>query len=140
MDWFNLKDIYTDKEMRDTYSSYRSRVAGAQARHVRHLDIPREAGAGAGRPARVTLITREGVDALYAPAAAPAKLKPYVCPMRLTDKARQHIAVTDKYTLGLRFSTEGLEKRARILDTDQFIAVLVKIGNVDLIEPDFINL
>jgi hypothetical protein len=129
--WFNLQDIHRDKHMRDVYSSYRGRIARSHAKYARHLDIM---GGATGRPARVTLITAEGVEALYDPIETLPKLKPYAVPMRLTDKARAYILEAGT------FSTGGLEKSARVMDREQFIEFLVTIGNEDLIEPDFVDL
>jgi hypothetical protein len=129
--WYNVQDVHRDKMMKDTLSSYRGRIARSHAMHARHIDIPQPL---CGRPTRVTLLTWEGVTALYDPAETLPKLTPYAVPMRLTDKARRHIIEAGLFTTG------GLEKPARVLDREQFIAFLVSVGNEDLIEPDFINL
>jgi hypothetical protein len=130
-EWFDLADIHRDKNMTDVYSSYRGRIARTHPQYVRHFDVPTQES---GRPRRVTLLTAAGVRALYAIDEAPPNLKPYAPPMRLTDKARPYIV-----ELG-RFTTEGLERKMRILDRDQFIEFLVTIKNEDLIEPDFVPL
>ena len=130
--WYNLQDVHRDKHMRDVFSSYRGRIARSHAKHVRHLDLPRTNSTG--RPQRVTLLTSEGVAALYDPAETLPKLTPYPVPMRLTDKARAHIIEAGLFTTG------GLEKVPRVLDRDQFIAFLISIGNETLIEPDFLNI
>jgi len=131
MKWFNLADVHSDKHMRDTLSSYRGRIARSHAKHARHIDIPQPAS---GRPTRVTLLTAEGIAALYEPGETLPKLKPYATPMRLTDKARAHIIEAGLFTTG------GLEKTARVLDREQFISFLVSIKDEELIEPDFISL
>lgn len=133
--WYNLQDIHRDKHMRDVFSSYRGRIARSHAQHVRHIDLPR--GNSTGRPQRVTLLTQEGVAALYEPNETLPKLTPYPTPMRLTDKARAHIIEGGVDTT---FTTGGLEKVARVMDREQFIAFLVSIGNDTLIEPDFLNI
>jgi hypothetical protein len=133
--WFNLQDVHRDKHMQERFSSYRNRIARTHAQHVRHLDLPR--GNSAGRPQRVTLITPQGIDLLYAPQETLPTLKPYPTPMRLTDKARRHII---EGGLDITFSTAGTEQPARVLDRERFIAYLVSIGNDDLVEPDFLNL
>ena len=129
--WFDLADIHRDKNMTDVYSSYRGRIARTHARYVRHIDVPTQES---GRPRRVTLLTAAGVGALYAQGEALPNLKPYTPPMRLTDMARPYIVEPG------RFTTEGLERKMRILDRDQFIEFLVTIKNEDLIEPDFVPL
>jgi hypothetical protein len=131
MKWYNLLDIHRDKHMRDAFSSYRGRIARTHAKYARHIDIPQPVS---GRPARVTLLTAEGVRALYEPSETLPKLKPYPTPMRLTDKARAHLIEAGLFTTG------GLEKTARVLDREKFIEFLVSIENEELIEPDFINL
>lgn len=132
--WYNLAEIHKHKKMRDAYSSYRGRIARTHAKYARHLDIQR---AGAGRPTRVTLVTMEGVEALYDPAEELPKLRAYHVPMRLTDKARAYILEGGVDTT---FTTEGLEEPARTMNREQFVQFLTKIGNDDLIEPDFIPL
>src|SRR5438128_11292817 len=129
--WYNVADIHRDKHMRDKLSSYRSRIARSHAKFARHIDIPQPV---AGRPTRITLVTQEGIAALYEPGETLPKLTPYPTPMRLTDKARAHIIE------GGLFTTGGIERKARVLDREQFIQFLTKVGNEDLIEPDFINL
>ena len=133
--WYNLQDVHRDKHMRDVFSSYRGRIARRFAQHVRHLDLPR--GSATGRKQRLTLVTAEGIAALYEPGETLPNLKPYVPPMRLTDKARAHIIEggTD-----ITFTTGGLEPVARVMSREQFIEFLLSIGNTDLIEPDFVNL
>jgi hypothetical protein len=133
--WYNLADIHRDKHMRDAMSSYRARIARTHAMHARHIDIPQPGGSG--RPTRITLLTQEGVSALYDPAETLPKLKPYPVPMRLTDKARACILEGGAETT---FSTGGLEKTARVMNREQFIEFLVSIKNEELIEPDFIPL
>jgi hypothetical protein len=117
--------------MRDAFSSYRGRIARSHAKHARHIDIPQVAS---GRPMRVTLLTADGIAALYEPGETLPKLTPYVPPMRLTDRARAHILEAGLFTTG------GLEKTARVLDREQFIEFLVSIENEELIEPDFVPL
>jgi hypothetical protein len=132
--WYNLADIHKDKRMRDAYSSYRGRIARTHAKYARHLDIQRP---GAGRPTRVTLVTIEGVEALYDPSEELPKLRAYPVPMRLTDKARKYIIEGGVDTT---FTTMGLEEKTRVMSRDQFIQFLTKIGNDELIEPDFVPL
>jgi hypothetical protein len=131
MRWFNLQDVHRDKNMRDALSSYRGRIARSHAKFARHIDIHKPSS---GRPQRITVLTQEGVEALYEPHETLPKLTPYPTPMRLTDKARAHIVEPGLFTTG------GLEKTPRVLDRAQFIEFLVKIGNEDLIEPDFVDL
>jgi hypothetical protein len=133
--WYNLADIHRDKRMRDALSSYRGRIARTHAMHARHIDVPQPGGSG--RPTRITLLTSEGVEALYDPAETLPRLKAYPVPMRLTDKARAYILEGGAEPT---FTTAGLEKNARVLSREQFINFLVKIGNDELIEPDFIPL
>lgn len=132
--WFNLQDIHKDKRMRDAYSSYRGRIARTHAKFARHIDIQRP---GAGRPTRVTLVTSEGVEALYDPSETLPKLRAYAVPMRLTDKARAYILEGGVETT---FTTEGLEETPRVMNRERFIQFLTKLGNDELIEPDFIPL
>jgi len=135
--WFNLADVHRDKHMRDAISSYRARIARTHAMHARHLDVPQPSGSG-GRPTRITLLTWEGVSALYDPTETLPKLKAYPVPMRLTDKARAYILEGGADTT---FTTGGLDgKPARVVNREQFIDFLVSIKNEDLIEPDFIPL
>ena len=129
--WFNLADIHRDKCMQDTLSSYRGRIARTHAQYVRHIDLPQE---GSGRPRRVTLLTQEGVEALYQPGETLPKLKAYPVPMRLTDKARSYIVEPGEFT------TAGLEAKPRQLERDEFISFLIGKKNETLIEPDFIPL
>jgi hypothetical protein len=129
--WFNLQDVHSDKNMRDAFSSYRGRIARSHAKFARHIDIHKPSS---GRPQRITLLTQEGVDALYEPHETLPKLTPYETPMRLTDKARAHIVEAGFFTTG------GLEKTPRVLERKEFIGFLVMIGNEDLIEPDFVDL
>lgn len=129
--WFNLQDVYRDKGMSDKFSSYRGRIARTHAKFARHIDVHKPTS---GRPQRITVLTREGVEALYEYDESLPNLAPYPTPMRLTDKARNHVV-----DVGL-FTTGGLEQPARALSRDEFIEFLVKIGNEDLIEPDFVDL
>lgn len=129
--WYNLADIHHHKQMKDAYSSYRGRIARTHAKFARNIDVPQQ---NSGRPFRITLLTIEGVEALYDPTEPLPKLTPYPTPMRLTDKARAQIIEKDMFT------TDGLERKVRVLDREQFIQFLIDIGNEDLIEPDFINL
>lgn len=139
MKWYNLADVHKDKGMRDTFSSYRARIAYSFAQHARHIDIGRKAAGleGPGRPARITLLTAEGIAALYEPNETLPKLKPYPAPVRLTDKARQYMVEGNG---GVLFTTQGLEEVPREMDRERFIRFLVSIGNEDIIEPDFIDL
>ena len=129
--WFNLQDIHRDKGMSDKFSSYRGRIARTHAKFAGHIDVHKPTS---GRPQRITLLTEVGVYMLYESYEAMPNLVPYPTPMRLTDKARNHIV-----DVGL-FTTGGLEHPARTLEREEFIAFLVKIGNEDLIEPDFVDL
>jgi hypothetical protein len=131
MRWFNLQDVHRDKGMSDKFSSYRGRIARTHAKFARHIDVHKPTS---GRPQRITLLTQEGVELLYEHHEALPHLVPYPTPMRLTDKARNHIV-----DVGL-FTTGGLEQPPRTLERAEFIAFLVKIGNEDLIEPDFVDL
>lgn len=131
--WFNLADVYSDKGMRDVWSSYRGRISRTHAKFVRHIDTPRNDPDG-GRPQRLTVITAEGLATLYEPGEPVPKLTPYPLPMRLTDKARSYLLEKNMFT------TEGLEKTARVLDRESFIAMLLASKNTELLEPDFINL
>jgi hypothetical protein len=112
--WFDLADIHRDKNMTDVYSSYRGRIARTHPQYVRHFDVPTQVSS---RPRRVTLLTAAGVSALYAEGEALLNIKPYTQPMRLTDMARPYIVEPG------RFTTEGLERKMRIFDRDQFIEI-----------------
>jgi hypothetical protein len=89
MKWFNLQDVHRDKaHARPRSRATGGRIARSHAKHARHIDIPQVAS---GRPMRVTLLTADGIAALYEPGETLPKLTPYAPPMRLTDRARAHI-------------------------------------------------
>jgi hypothetical protein len=129
--WYDVADVYRDKELRDTLASYRNRVAHTHARHARTLQVP---STKAGRPQLVTVLTEEGVRSLYHDNTMP-NIAPYPVPVRLTDAARAHIVE------GSLFTTQGLEAPPRTMSRESFLEFVQSCpGAEHLYEPDFIAL
>jgi hypothetical protein len=129
--WYDVADVYRDKEMRDTIGSYRGRIAHTHARYARTLQLP---NSKAGRPRLVTVLTEDGVRSLYENGEMP-NIQPYPVPVRLTDAARAYIVEGSLYT------TSGLEDPPRTLSREAFIDFIQGCDAAgDLYEGDFIPL
>lgn len=127
--WYDLADVYRDRNPKEPFGSWRIRMAYRHARYVRHLDVR----GATGRPRRVSLITYAGLQAIYHDAPVP-RFVPYPVPLRLTDAARQYIVE------GTLYSTSGIEPDPQHLERDAFFAFVKKKGIDELVEPDFLPL
>jgi hypothetical protein len=129
--WYDVADVYRDKELRDTLASYRNRIAHSHARYARTLQMP---SVKAGRPQLVTVLTEAGVRSLYLDNEMP-NIAPYPVPIRFTDAARAHIIE------GSLFTTQGLEEPPRTMSREAFLDFVQYCDAAqDLYEPDFIPL
>lgn len=130
--WYDIAEIHRDKEMRDSLTSFRARKANELARYARSLEFHNGAH---GRPRRITLLTEEGVRRLYRDGDMPKQLVPFPVPIRLTDRAREHIIEGNLY------STHGLEMPPRTVTREVFIDFIQRTkGAEHLYEPDFLPL
>lgn len=129
--WYDVADVYRDKELRDSLASYRNRIAHTHARYARTLQVP---STKAGRPQLVTVLTEPGVRSLYLDNEMP-NIAPYPVPVRLTDAARAHIVE------GSLFTTRGLEDPPRTMSRESFLEFIQYCADAEhLYEPDFIPL